>query len=307
MALDPATAVVGFVGTGVMGRNMVLNLRRGGSRVLVHTRTRERAQPVLDAGAEWRDTPGDVASASDVVFTMVGLPEDVAQVYIGPDGILESARPGCYLVDMTTSKPELARQIAQAARARSLHALDAPVSGGEVGAREARLAIMVGGKAADLEAVRPLLERLGTPVLHGGPGAGQHAKLCHQIAIASTMVGLCEALAYARRAGLDPWRVLESMEQGAAASSSLAHHGPRMLRGDYEPGFRVRHFLKDLGIALEAAEEMEIDLPGVELARMLYQEVAEMGYADNGTQALFAMWDDEEGEEPSPLVQLRRS
>lgn len=305
MALDPATAVVGFIGTGVMGGSMALRLLRGGSRVLVSSRTRARAEPVLEAGAEWRDTPADVAAGADVVFTMVGLPDEVAAVYVGPDGLLESARPGTYLVDLTTSKPELARRIWQAATARELHALDAPVSGGGFGARAAQLAIMVGGEPADFEAVKPLLERLGTPVLQGGPGAGQHARLCNQIAIASGMIGVCEALAYARRAGLDTGRVLGSLVQGTAGSWLLSHLGPRMLRGDYEPGFPVRHFVRDLGIALEAAEAMEIDLPGVELARMLFQELVAMDFADAGTQALFEIWWEDDGGDGPALTTLR--
>ncbi len=307
MALDPGTAIVGFVGLGVMGRSIALSLVRGGARMLVHTRTRERAQPVLAAGAEWRDTPADVAAGCDVAFTMLGLPEEVADVYVGPDGLLESARPGSYLVDLTTSKPELARRIWQAASARGVHALDAPVSGGGFGAREGHLPIMVGGESADFEVVRPLLERLGTPVLQGAAGAGQQARLCSQIAIAGGIIGVCEALAYARRAGLDTGRVLGSLVQGTAGSWLLSHLGPRILHGDYEPGVRVKHFVKDVGIALEAAEEMDIDLPGVELARMLFQEVAEMGFGDAGTQALFAIWDeeDDDGDDAPELVQLR--
>ncbi len=305
MPLDPGSAVLGFIGTGVMGGPMALNLLRAGSRLLVHSRTAGRARALLEAGAEWRATPADVAAESDVVFTVLGSPADVAEVYVGADGVLESARAGTYLVDMTSSTPELARRIAEAARARGLHALDAPVSGDAAGARESRLAIMVGGEEADFASVRPLLQRLGTPVLHGGPGAGQHARLCDQIAGASGMIGVCEALAYARRAGLDPWRVLESMEQGSAAGRLLAQQGPRMLRGDYEPGLRVAHFLEDLGSALQIAEELDLDLPGVELARMLYQEVAEMGLGERGTQALFAIWDDDGGAGPPELVQLR--
>ncbi len=304
MAQGPG-GVVGFIGTGALGGSMALQLLRGGAHLLAHTRTREKARPLLEAGAEWRDTPAALAAEADVIFTMVGFPEEVAQVYVGPDGVLESARADSYVVDMTTSKPELARRIWAAARARGVHALDAPVSGGEDDATAGRLAIMVGGEEADFLAVRPLLERLGTPVLHGGPGAGQHAKLCSQIAVASGMIGVCEALAYARRAGLDPERVLESLEQGGAGSRLLSREAPRMLRGDYEPGFPVDYFVKDLGIALEAAEEMEIDLPGVELARMLYGEVAEMGLGRNGIQALFAIWDEDDGDGAPELVQLR--
>ncbi len=308
MGLEPESTVVGFIGTGVMGGSMAERLLRAGFRLLVHNRTPGRAQPLLAAGAGWREDPGAVAAESDIVLTMLGYPQDVAEVYAGTGGLLESARPGTYLVDMTTSKPSLAERIWRDAHGRGLHALDAPVSGGASGAREARLSIMVGGEPADFEVVRPLLERLGPRVvLQGGPGAGQHAKLCNQIALASAMVGVCEALAYARRTGLEPARVLQSMEAGAAASWALSHHGPRMLAGDFEAGFYVKHFLKDMGIALESAEEMELDLPGLELARMLYQQVEEMGLGNAGTQALFALWDDEEDDDPPPeLVQLGR-
>jgi 3-hydroxyisobutyrate dehydrogenase len=308
MGLEPDRTIVGFIGTGVMGGSMAERLLRAGYRLLVHNRTPGRAHALLAAGAGWREDPGAVAGESDVVLTMLGYPQDVAEVYAGAGGLLESARPGTYLVDMTTSKPALAERIWRDADARGLRALDAPVSGGASGAREARLSIMVGGEPADFEVVRPLLERLGSRVvLQGGPGAGQHAKLCNQIALASAMVGVCEALAYARGAGLEPARVLQSMEGGAAASWALSHHGPRMLAGDFEAGFYVKHFLKDMGIALEAAEEMELDLPGLELARMLYQQVEEMGLGDAGTQALFALWDDEEDDDTPPeLVQLGR-
>jgi 3-hydroxyisobutyrate dehydrogenase len=307
MAIDPAATVIGFVGTGVMGRSMALHLRNAGYRLLVHTRTRARAADVEAAGAEWRDGAGEVARESDVIITMVGYPSDVEEVYLGPGGIVAGARPGSYAVDMTTSKPALAQRIHREAAARGVHTLDAPVSGGDIGAREARLSIMVGGEAEDFESVRPVLEVVGRNiVLQGGPGSGQHTKMCNQIAIASGMIGVCEALAYARKAGLDPWTVLRSIESGAAGSWSLSNYGPRILRGDFAPGFYIKHFLKDMAIALEAAEEMELDLPGLELAQMLYREVAEMGHAESGTQALYALWQ-EEDEEPPELVQLGRT
>ncbi|MBX6363153.1 MAG: NAD(P)-dependent oxidoreductase [Gemmatimonadetes bacterium] len=308
MPLDPSRTVVGFIGTGVMGRSMARNLVGAGYRVLVYTRTPAKAAPVLEAGAEWRDAVADVARESDVVITMVGYPADVEEVYLGERGILASARPGAYVVDMTTSKPSLARRIYEEAAGKGIRALDAPVSGGDVGAREARLSIMVGGDEDAFEAVRPVLEALGKNIVYQGPaGAGQHTKMANQIAIASGMIGVCEALAYARRAGLDPWRVLQSIETGAAASWSLSNYGPRMLRGDFEPGFYVKHFLKDMGIALEAAEEMDLDLPGLELARMLYDEVAEIGFAEKGTQSLFVLWEEDEGDDAAPdLVQLTR-
>lgn len=307
MALEPGKAVVGFIGTGVMGRHAALHLLEAGYRLLVHSRTRERAQPVLDAGGEWRDDPADVARESDVVFTMLRTPQDVAEAYAGPGGVLESARPGTYLVDMTTSSPALARTIAEAGAQRGVRVLDAPVTGGENGARQRRLWIVVGGEPDDFEAVRPLLELLGKSVmLHGPAGAGQHAKAANQIAVASALVGVSEALAYAVNAGLDPSRMLESLAAGSGASWALSSYGPRMLSGDLESSFTVEHFLKDLEIALESAEQLDVDLPGVELARMLYREVAEMGYGEKGRQSLFEIWRDDDGDTPEPLVQLTR-
>jgi 3-hydroxyisobutyrate dehydrogenase len=258
----------------------------------VFTRTREKAQPLLDAGARWADAPDAVARDSDVTFTLVGFPADVREVVLGEGGALAGCAEGTVLVDMTTSDPALAREIAERARARGVHALDAPVSGGDVGAREARLSIMVGGDASAVAAVRPLLERMGRTIVHQGEaGAGQHTKLVNQILIAGNMVGVCEALLYARRAGLDPERVLASVSSGAAGSWSLSNLAPRILAGDFAPGFFVEHFVKDMGLALQEAERMGLDLPGLALARSLYERLVEAGHGRDGTQALIKALD----------------
>jgi len=282
---------IAFIGTGVMGRSMAGHLLKAGHPLHVFNRTKAKAQPLLDAGAHWHDTAGTAAAAADFVFTIVGFPADVEATYFGPGGVLASARPSAVLVDMTTSSPLLARRIAEAAAAKGLTALDAPVSGGDVGAREARLVIMVGGEAAAFARTKPLFEVMGKNiVLQGGPGAGQHCKMANQISIASIMMSWCEALTYAQRAGLDPARVIESIGGGAAASWSLNNLAPRALQGDFAPGFYVKHFLKDMRIALESAEAMKLDLPGLKQAKKLYEEVANRGWEENGTQVLLRLY-----------------
>jgi 3-hydroxyisobutyrate dehydrogenase len=279
---------IGFIGTGVMGRSMALHLIRAGHRLAVHNRTKAKAKDLLDAGASWADLPAEAARDADLVITMVGFPADVRDVYLGSGAIVASARPGAILVDMTTSEPSLAREVDEAARARGLSALDAPVSGGDVGARNATLSIMVGGERVAFEAALPILRLLGKTVVHQGPaGAGQHTKMCNQITIASNMIGVMEALLYARRSGLDPERVLESIGSGAAASWSLSNLQPRVLRGDFAPGFFVRHFLKDIRIAIAESERLGIATPGLRLARELYEKVVEMGGESLGTQAIY--------------------
>jgi 3-hydroxyisobutyrate dehydrogenase len=278
---------VGWIGLGVMGASMCAHLRRAGHEVTVYTRTPARADACIALGCVWADSPRGVAEASVVVFTMVGFPRDVRDVVLGEDGALTGLRAGGVLVDMTTSEPALAIAIAAAARARGVRALDAPVSGGDVGAREARLSIMVGGDADALETVRPLLALLGKTIVHqGGPGSGQHTKMVNQTLIAANMIGVCEGLLYAQRAGLDPERVLASVSGGAAGSWSLANLAPRMLAGDFRPGFYVEHFVKDMEIALREAERMKLDLPGLALARQLYERLVALGHARSGTQAL---------------------
>src|SRR5262249_44246018 len=278
---------IGWIGTGVMGRSMCQHLMTAGHAATVFNRSREKAQPLVDAGAAWADSPRAVAEHSDVVFAIVGFPRDVREVFLGECSALAGARVGTVLVDMTTSEPQLAREIAETAAARGCVALDAPVSGGDVGAKSATLSIMVGGDAAAFERVRPLLEKLGKiVVLQGGPGAGQHTKMVNQILIATNMIGVCEALLYARCAGLDPRAVLQSVGGGAAASWSLSNLAPRILDRNFEPGFFVEHFIKDLGIALEEARRMQLALPGLALAEQLYLSVQANGLGKKGTHAL---------------------
>ncbi len=282
---------IGFVGLGIMGRSMAGHLLAAGHELRVYNRSRDKADELVARGARWCDSPGEVAAGSEVVITMVGYPADVEHIYLGAGGIVERAAAGTLLVDMTTSSPSLARRIAQAARERGCGALDAPVSGGDVGAREAKLSIMVGGDAAEFERARPVLALMGTNiVLLGGPGTGQHTKMCNQIVIASTIVGVTEGLVYAQRAGLDPATVLQAIGGGAASGFQLNVLGPRIIGGDFAPGFFIEHFLKDLGIALGEAEQMGLDLPGLALARGLYQRMAEKGLGRDGTQALIKLY-----------------
>ena len=270
-----------------MGASMAGHLQAAGYALTVHNRSKSKAEPLLGKGATWAATPAAAAAHADVIFMIVGYPRDVEAVVLGADGILSAAQPGAILVDCTTSSPALARSIAAAAQAKGMTALDAPVSGGDVGARNATLSFMVGGDTAAFETVKPLLALMGkTVVLQGGPGAGQHTKMVNQILIASGMIGVCEALLYAERSGLDPLTVLQSVGGGAAASWSLNNLWPRMISGNFEPGFYVEHFIKDMGIALDEARRMHLNLPGLALASTLYHKTAELGFARKGTHAL---------------------
>lgn len=283
----PGRTRVGWIGTGVMGRWMCQHAVTAGYSATVYNRSRDKAQPLLDAGATFAETPRAVAEASDVVFAIVGFPKDVREVFLGDHGALAGAEPGAILVDMTTSEPGLAVEIAAAAEAKGVFALDAPVTGGDVGAKNATLSIMVGGDPAAADAVAPLFACMGkTVVRHGGPGTGQHAKMVNQILISSTMIAVCEGLLYAHKAGLDPESVLRSVSVGAAGSKALEVLGPRMLRRDFEPGFYVEHFIKDMGIALAEAEKMNLALPGLGLAKQLFESVRALGHGRRGTQAL---------------------
>jgi 3-hydroxyisobutyrate dehydrogenase len=284
---QPGRTRVGWIGTGVMGRWMCQHLIEKGYAATVYNRSREKAQPLTERGAQLAESPKAVAESSDVVFAIVGFPPDVREVFLGPQGALAGSRPGMVLVDMTTSDPTLAREIAESAKAKGVDALDAPVSGGDVGAREARLSIMVGGDAAVVEAVKPLFECMGKTIVHQGPaGAGQHTKMVNQILIATNMIGVCEALLYGHKAGLDLKTVLQSVGGGAAASWSLNNLGPRIIDRNFEPGFFVEHFIKDMGIALAEAERMRLALPGLALAKQLYEAVRAQGYGRKGTHAL---------------------
>jgi 3-hydroxyisobutyrate dehydrogenase len=278
---------IGWIGTGVMGASMVGHLMEAGHPATLFTRTRSRAEPLLERGARWAGSPLEVARESDVVFSIVGTPADVRQVILGEQGALAGLSRGGVIVDMTTSEPSLAVEIADAAAEKGVAALDAPVSGGDVGARNAALSIMVGGERGAFDRVRPLFARMGKTIVHqGGPGSGQHTKMVNQTLIATGIVGVCEALLYAYRAGLDLETVLESVGGGAAGSWSLANYGPRMLRGDFEPGFFVEHFIKDMGIALAEARRMKLSLPGLALAHQLYVALEAQGDGRRGIQAL---------------------
>lgn len=283
---------IGFIGTGVMGKSMAAHLIKAGYPVSIYTRTKSKAESLITDGAIWRDTVKKLASTVDVIITMVGYPSDVEQVYFGENGILENAQEGTYVIDMTTSKPSLAIQIYEAAREKNICALDAPVSGGDVGAKNGKLAIMIGGDEAAYEAVQPIFEVIGENIILQGPaGAGQHTKLANQITIATNMIGVCEAIVYAKKAGLHPEKVLESISTGAAASFSLSVLGQRMLNEDFAPGFYVKHFIKDMTIALESAKDLGISAPGLSLSLELYKELAEKGESDSGTQALIKLFE----------------
>jgi 3-hydroxyisobutyrate dehydrogenase len=278
---------LGWIGTGVMGAPMAGHLFDAGHRLEVFNRTRERASGLLEEGAQWGGSPAELGARADVVFLMLGYPDDVRDTVLGSGGLLEAMRPGSLLIDMTTSIPSLAVEIAAAGAERGISALDAPVSGGDVGARNATLVIMVGGAREAFNRALPLLSVLGrTVTLQGEAGAGQHTKMMNQLAIASGMIGVCEALLYAHRAGLDVEQALDTIKDGAAGSWSLSNYGPRLLRGDLEPGFKIDHFLKDLGIALSEARRMNMVLPGTALAEQLYLAARSQGLGASGTQAL---------------------
>jgi 3-hydroxyisobutyrate dehydrogenase len=284
---------IAWIGTGVMGASMCGHLLDAGHPMTVFSRTEAKAQPLVARGAKWAATPREAAAGADVIVTMVGLPADVRAVYFGADGVLAGARDGAITIDMTSTSPTLAKEIDQAARAKGVATLDAPVSGGDVGARNATLSIMVGGDQATFESAKPILDRMGKTVIHQGPaGAGQHTKLCNQLVIAGTMIGVCESLLYGRRAGLDLETMLQSISGGAAACWALNNIAPRILKNDFEPGFFVDHFVKDMGIALEEAERMELPLPGLTLVHAIYVRAQQLGYGHKGTQALYLALDD---------------
>ncbi|MGN7941970.1 NAD(P)-dependent oxidoreductase [Virgibacillus sp. 6R] len=282
---------VGFIGLGVMGQSMAKNILRAGYPLQVYTRTKKKAEQLIEQGAVWKNTVQELAGDCDVIITIIGYPQDVEEVYLGQDGIIQSARPGTYIIDMTTSKPALAKKIYQEAKGKKIFALDAPVSGGDIGAREARLAIMVGGDKDAYEYCLPIFETMGQNIVYQGEsGSGQHTKMCNQIAIAAGMIGVCEAIAYAESSGLDPANVLKSISTGAAGSWSLSNLAPRMLSDDFEPGFFVKHFIKDMGIALEESGNMDLQTPGLKLAHELYEKLAQSGEENSGTQALIKLW-----------------
>ncbi|MDT2047540.1 NAD(P)-dependent oxidoreductase [Bacillus sp. 1780r2a1] len=282
---------IGFIGSGVMGSSMIVHLLEAGYPVNVYTRTKEKAKEVIAKGAVWNESPAVVAADSDIIITMVGYPADVREIYFGKEGILHNAKAGSYVIDMTTSEPSLAIEIYQQAKEQKIHALDAPVSGGDVGAKNGTLTIMVGGDKEAFEACKDIFSLLGTNViLQGDAGAGQHTKMCNQITIASNMMGVAEALVYAEKAGLDPEHVLSSISAGAAGSWSLSNLAPRMIKGDFEPGFYIKHFIKDMQIALKEANELGMETPGLALANQLYEQLAAQGEQNSGTQALYKLY-----------------
>lgn len=280
--------VIGFIGLGVMGKSMAAHLLKAGFEVFVYTRTKDKSSELLSQGAKWAAAPKEIAQKANVIISMVGYPSDVEEIYLGENGLIKNGKQGTYLIDMTTSTPTLAVKIAEEAKKRGMESLDAPVSGGDIGARDAKLTIMVGGTSEAFEAVRPIFDILGSNVVHQGPaGSGQHTKMCNQIAIASNMIGVTEAISYAKKAGLDPDRVLRSISSGSAGSWSLSNLVPRMVEGDFEPGFYIKHFIKDMKIALDEAERMGMDAPGLSLSKSLYEGLAEAGEENSGTQALY--------------------
>lgn len=285
--MDTKNVTIGFIGMGVMGKSMAKNLQKHGYSLNVYTRTKEKAKELIESGATWKDSVADLAETSDVVITIIGTPQDVENVYFGEDGIIENVKPHSYIIDMTTSKPSLAKKIYEQAKERDVFALDAPVSGGDIGARDGKLAIMVGGDQDVFEKVIPVFEAMGENIiLQGEAGAGQHTKLVNQITIAPGMIGVCEALMYAYKAGLEPERVLKSISTGAAGSWSLSNYAPRMIKGDFAPGFAIKHFIKDMKIALESADELDLTTPGLSLALEMYEKLDEMGEGESGIHAL---------------------
>ncbi|WP_425292878.1 NAD(P)-dependent oxidoreductase [Gracilibacillus kekensis] len=288
------TKTIGFIGSGVMGKSMASHLIDAGYHVHLFTRTKDKALELLNQGAIWEVTVASLAAKSDIIITMVGYPSDVENLYLEENGIINNAKPGSYLIDMTTSDPQLAEEIAKVAETKKLHSLDAPVSGGDIGAKSGKLAIMVGGTQQDFDTMLSIFEIMGENIVLQGPaGAGQHTKMANQINIASTMIGVSESIMYAKKAGLDPERVLKSISTGAAGSFSLSKLAPRMINGDYEPGFYIKHFIKDMKIALTNAKNMGIQTPGLALSLELYEELADKGLEDEGTQALIKWFEGE--------------
>ena len=287
MNVSPDSKRIGWIGTGVMGRSMCGHLLEVGYDMTIFTRTKTKASELLDRGAKWVDSPEEVAAASDIVCSIVGFPDDVREVILGEHGVLAGCEPGSIVIDFTTSRPALAVEIAEAAAALGVQSVDAPVSGGDIGAREAKLSIMIGGDAKTVKALEPVFQILGAKwVRQGGPGAGQHTKMVNQTLIASGMIAVSEGLLYGYKAGLDLETVMESVGSAAAGSWSLSNLGTRMMAGNFDPGFFVEHFIKDMGIALEEARRMGLALPGLALAHQLYVALASQGHAKSGTQAL---------------------
>ena len=288
------TTKIGFIGTGVMGSSIVKHLLNAGHEVTVYTRTKSKADALVALGAKWANTPAEASKEQQVIFTMVGYPKDVEEVYSGSQGIFSVAQSGTIVVDMTTSEPTLAKNLYEKAKELGIHSLDAPVSGGDIGAQNGTLSLMVGGDEEIFEQVKPIFNVFGQNIVYqGAAGSGQHTKMCNQIAIASGMIGVCESIAYGLNAGLNLEDVLRSITAGAAGSWSLSNLAPRMLNNDLDPGVYVKHIIKDMKIALDEAERMNLQLPGLSLAKSMYDQLLDSGYGDYGTQALIKYYSSE--------------
>lgn len=282
---------VGFIGLGVMGQSMAGHILDAGYELYVYNRTKSKSDNLVERGASWVDSPKEVAQNADVVITIVGYPKDIEEVYYGENGLFSGAQLGSIFIDMTTSTPTLAVELAKKGKELNVGVLDAPVTGGDVGAKEGRLAVLVGGDTADLEKARSVIDSFAATITRfGDSGAGQHAKVVNQIMVAGTMLGLTEMMAYAKQAELNLDEVVNTIGAGAASNRSLENYGPRVIKGDYSPGFFVKHFVKDLKIALDEAEKMSLNLPMTELAHKLYSQLAEEGHEDEGTQAIVKLW-----------------
>lgn len=282
---------IAFIGTGVMGASIVKHLLNVNYEVHIFTRTMAKAEQLINLGAIWHDTAAKAAENATIVFTMVGYPSDVEEVYFGETGVFSTVKENTVIVDMTTSQPKLAIKIAEYAKTKNIESLDAPVSGGDIGAQNGTLSIMVGGEEATFKKLTEVFEVFGKNIVYQGKaGAGQHTKMCNQIAIATNMIGVAEALVYGKRAGLKLETVLKSIEAGAAGSWSLSNLGPRMMKSDEAPGFYIKHFLKDMRIALDEAKNMNLNLPGLELSEKMYAELSESGKDDFGTQAIYSYY-----------------
>ena len=287
LTIEPGKTKIGWIGTGVMGASMCGHLMDQGFEATIYTRSKEKAQGLLDKGAQWADSPKAVAENSDVIFAIVGFPADVRAVFLGDDGALAGSKAGIILVDMTTSDPSLAVEFYEAANAQGIHCVDAPVSGGDVGAKNGTLSIMIGGDKDVVDALQPMWDAMGQTIVHqGGAGAGQHTKMVNQTLIATNMIGVCEALLYGYKAGLDLPTVMQSVASGAAGSWSLSNLGPRIIDKNFDPGFFVEHFIKDMGIAIDEANKMGLCLPGLALSKQLYEGLKSQGHGRDGTHAL---------------------
>ncbi len=283
--------IIGFIGTGVMGTSMCAHLMDAGNKVYVYNRTKEKANDLINKGAQWCDSPKVVAENSDIIFTIVGFPKDVREVYLGEEGVLKGVKKGSIVIDMTTSEPSLAQEIYEKAKKKGVSSIDAPVSGGDVGAKQGTLAIMAGGDKEVFDEILPLFELMGKNIAYmGKAGAGQHTKMSNQILIASTMIGVVESLLYAYKAGNDLNEVINVIGKGAAGCWSINNLGPRIVDGNFDPGFFIKHFVKDMGIALQEAKTMNLSLPGLALAYQFYISAIALGFENLGTQGLYRVF-----------------